>query len=246
MVSSSNSLQGRIAIVTGSSRGIGHAITEALANNGVLVYAVARTPDSLTGFKQSSNIVPCYFDITESKSIKNLFLRIKKEQGRLDILVNNAGIMQDALIGMITDNQIERTFAVNVYAPIHFIQYASKLMLRQKSGSIINISSVMGLGGNASQLVYSASKGAVVAMTKAAAKELTPKGIRVNAIAPGVIETGLLRNVSEEKLDSFIPRIAAGHLGTPEDVANLVVFLASEGSAYISGQVIGIDGMMIN
>ena len=236
MVSSYNSLQGRIAIVTGSSRGIGHAITEALANNGVLVYAVARTPD----------IVPCYFDITESKSIKNLFLRIKKEQGRLDILVNNAGIMQDALIGMITDDQIERTFAVNVYAPIHFIQYASKLMLRQKSGSIINISSVMGLGGNASQLVYSASKGAVVAMTKAAAKELTPKGIRVNAIAPGVIETGLLRNVSEEKLDSFISRIAAGHLGTPEDVANLVVFLASEGSAYISGQVISIDGMMIN
>ena len=104
----------------------------------------------------------------------------------------------------------------------------------------------MGLGGNASQLVYSASKGAVVAMTKAAAKELTPKGIRVNAIAPGVIETGLLRNVSEEKLDSFISRIAAGHLGTPEDVANLVVFLASEGSAYISGQVISIDGMMIN
>ena len=246
MVSKSNSLQGRIAIVTGSSRGIGHAITEALANNGALVYAVSRTPDSHSRFRQSNNIVPCYFDITERESVKNLFMRIKKEHGRLDILVNNAGIMQDALIGMITDDQIERTFAVNVYAPIHFIQYASKLMLRQKSGSIINISSVMGLGGNASQLVYSASKGAVVAMTKAAAKELTPSGIRVNAIAPGVIETGLLRNVSEEKLDSFVSRIAAGHLGAPEDVANLVVFLASEDSAYISGQVIGIDGMMIN
>lgn len=246
MTFSSDALQGKVAIVTGCNRGIGKAIMECLANHGAIVYAVARSEGCLSEYENSTSIYPCYFDITEKDAIKNLIVRIKKEQGRIDVLVNNAGIMQDALIGMVTEQQIKETFAVNVFAPMFLIQYVSKLMLRQKSGAIINIASVMGIYGNYAQMVYSASKGAVIAMTKAVAKELTPSGIRVNAIAPGVIETDLLKNISQEKLDAFRARIATGKLGTPQDVANLVLFLASDASYYISGQIHIIDGMMSN
>lgn len=245
MAYNSESLSHKIAIVTGCSRGIGKAIMLALAQNGAIVYGVARNindcPESL-----HDNIIPCCFDIKDKNAIKELILKIKKEHGRLDILINNAGIMQDALIGMITDEQIQTTFETNVFAPIHFIQYASKLMLRQKSGSIINVASIMGISGNSAQMVYSASKGAIIAMTKAAAKELTPHGIRVNAVAPGVISTDLLNNVPDSKMDFFLSRIAAGRLGNPEDVANLILFLSSDESTYISGQILGIDGMMSN
>lgn len=245
MAFSSDFLRGKIAVVTGSNRGIGRAIMEALARHGAVVYAVARKVDSLVDC-QYERVIPCYFDITDKEAIKTLIVKVKKEQGHLDILVNNAGIMQDALIGMVTDLQISTTFAVNVFAPMHFIQYASKLMQRQKSGSIINIASIMGISGNYAQMVYSASKGAVIAMTKSAAKELTPLGIRVNAIAPGVIATDLLKEVPEEKMSSFLSRIAAGRLGTPEDIASLVLYLSSDDSAYVSGQIWGVDGMMIN
>lgn len=240
------SLEGKVAIVTGSNRGIGKSVMSALANHGAEVYAVARQDGSLSFCNDESNIHPCYFDVTDKSAIKELVLRIKNEQGHIDILVNNAGVMEDALIGMVTDTQIETTFAVNVIAPMHFIQYVSKLMLRQKSGSIINMASIMGISGNSAQMVYSASKGAVIAMTKAAAKELSSNGIRVNAVAPGVIKTDLLKDVPHEKMSGFLSRIAAGRLGTPEDVANAVLFLASDESAYISGQVLGVDGMMSN
>ncbi len=241
-----DTLQGKVAIVTGCNRGIGKAILEKFVNHGATVYAVARTEGSLSEYENSELVHPCYFDITNRDSIKNLIVSIKKEQGHIDVLVNNAGVMQDALIGMITEQQMKETFAVNVFAPMFLIQYVSKLMLRQRSGSIINIASVMGIYGNYAQMVYSASKGAVIAMTKAAAKELTPSGIRVNAVAPGVISTDLIKDVSPEKMEVFHSRIAAGRLGNPEDVANLVLFLASDVSSYISGQIHIIDGMMIN
>ena len=247
MTYSSDFLKEKVAVVTGCNRGIGKAIMEALAGHGAIVYAVARQMDSLSASQnQYSGIIPCYFDVTNKEAVKDLVVRIKKEQGHLDILVNNAGIMQDALIGMVTDQQISTTFAVNVFAPMYFIQYASKIMLRQKSGSIINIASIMGISGNYAQMVYSSSKGAVIAMTKSAAKELAPFGIRVNAIAPGVIKTDLLEDVPQEKMAVFLSRISAGRLGTPEEVAALALFLSSDDSYYISGQVLGIDGMMIN
>ena len=245
MIFSFDSLRGKVALVTGCNRGIGKAIMETLARHGAVVYAVARKVGSLADY-QCEHIIPCYFDITDKEAIKSLMVRIKKEQGILDILVNNAGVMQDALIGMITEQQISTTFAVNVFAPIHFIQYASKLMLRQRSGSIINIASIMGISGNYAQMIYSASKGALIAMTKSAAKELTPFGVRVNAIAPGVIATDLLKEVPEEKISSFVSRIAAGRLGTPEDIASLVLYLSSDDSAYVSGQIWEVDGMMMN
>lgn len=245
MMLNSNLLEGKVAIITGSSRGIGRAITELFSVNGATVYAVDLVEGSMDDVV-SDNIIPCYFDITDTKAIYELVKRIKKEQGRIDVLVNNAGIMQDALIPMITHDQMQKTFEVNVFAMMHFIQYVSKIMKRQHYGSIVNAASIMGISGNYAQMVYSASKGAVIALTKSAAKELAKDGIRVNAIAPGTINTRLLENTPEETLNQIKSHIFMGELGSPEEVANAYLFLASDMSSYISGQILGVDGMMIN
>ncbi len=244
-MSNSNLLEGKVAIVTGCSRGIGRAIMEIFSRNGAIVYAVDLIEGSMDD-AASDNIIPCYFDITDTKAIIFLVQRVKKEQGKIDILVNNAGVMLDAMIPMVTDVQIQKTFEVNVFAMMHFIQYVSKVMRRQKSGSIVNAASIMGISGNYAQMVYAASKGAVIALTKSAAKELAQDGIRVNAVAPGTINTTLLQNTPEETLNQIKSRIYFGELGTPQEVANAYLFLASDLSSYISGQVLGVDGMMIN
>ena len=244
-MSKSNLLEGKVAIVTGCSRGIGRAIMETFAANGAIVYAVDLVEGCMDD-AASDKVIPCYFDITDTKAVIELVKKVKKEQGKIDILVNNAGIMQDALIPMVTDDQIHKTFEVNVFAMMHFIQYVSKVMKRQHSGVIINAASIMGISGNYAQMVYAASKGAVIALTKSAAKELAQDGIRVNAVAPGTINTKLLENTPEETLAQIKSRIYMGELGTPEEVANAYLFLASDLSSYISGQVLGVDGMMIN
>ena len=238
-------LAGKVAIITGCSRGIGRAIMETFARNGAVVYAVDLMEGGMDDVA-SGRIIPCYFDICDTKAIVALVQRVKKEQGKIDILVNNAGIMLDSLIPMVTDSQIQKTFEVNVFAMMHFIQYVSKVMKRQHPGSIVNAASIMGISGNYAQMVYAASKGAVIALTKSAAKELAKDGIRVNAVAPGTINTSLLQKTPEETLDKIKSRICWGQLGTPEEVANAYMFLASDLSSYISGQVLGVDGMMIN
>ena len=238
-------LAGKVAIITGCSRGIGRAIMETFARNGAVVYAVDLMEGGMDDVA-SGRIIPCYFDICDTKAIVALVQRVKKEQGKIDILVNNAGIMLDSLIPMVTDSQIQKTFEVIVFAMMHFIQYVSKVMKRQHSGSIVNAASIMGISGNYAQMVYAASKGAVIALTKSAAKELAKDGIRVNAVAPGTINTSLLQKTPEETLDKIKSRICWGQLGTPEEVANAYMFLASDLSSYISGQVLGVDGMMIN
>lgn len=239
-------LEGKVAVVTGCNRGIGKAILNLFIQNGAIVYAVARKEGSLDEYKTVTGVIPVYMDVTNKEAIKNLFLTIKKQHQRLDILVNNAGVMQDALLGMVTDKQIEDTFGVNVFAMLHIMQYATKLMVKQKSGSIINLSSIMGVTGNAGQIVYSASKGAVIALTKSAAKELAPNRIRVNAIAPGIIATDMLFSVPEEKLHQLENKVGMGNIGSAEEIAKSALFLASDLSEYISGQVLGVDGMMSN
>lgn len=241
---SSNLLTGKVAIITGCNRGIGKGILKCFAEQGAIIYAVVRFEGSLDDFEETTSVIPCYMDITESKSIKDLILRIKKEQNRLDILVNNAGVMQDAILGMITDSQIRNTFDVNVFAMINMIQYATKLMTRQKSGSIINMTSIMGVNGNSGQIVYSASKGAVISLTKSAAKELASQNIRVNAIAPGIIETDLLKNLSGEMYNEKISKVGMKRVGKPNDIAGTALFLASDLSNYVTGQIIGVDGSM--
>lgn len=245
MMSRSDTLSNKVALITGCSRGIGLACMLKFLQHGAIVYAVCRTPNALDSYLPTYPALhPCYLDITDSNSVKELIQKIKKESSRLDILLNNAAIMQDSLLGMITQQQMEATFQTNVFAPIRLMQYAAKFMQRQKSGSIINMASIMGIRGNSAQIVYSASKGAVIALTKSAARELGPYNIRVNAIAPGVINTELLSETPEEKIAQYESRIALGHMGSPDDVAELARFLASDEARYLTGQVIGIDGMM--
>ncbi|MDR1183066.1 MAG: SDR family oxidoreductase [Bacteroidales bacterium] len=244
-MSNSKLLDGKIALVSGCNRGIGRAILHTFLENGAIVYAIARTHGSLNDFESCPNCKPTYMDVTDSSAVKSIFMRIKKEQGRLDVLVNNAGMMKDALIGMISKEQIEQTYSVNVFAVIEMIQYASKFFKRQQSGVIINLASIMGVNGNPGQLLYSSTKGAIVTLTKSAAKELAPYKIRVNAIAPGAIDTDMLRSIGEDNVSKLLKNIYSGKLGVAEDVAKTALFLASDLSEYVTGQIIGVDGGMI-
>lgn len=241
-------LKGKVCLVTGATRGIGKGIVSEFAKNGAVVYANGREEGSLDRLSTElweecgAKVIPVYFDVTDAKAAKQAIIQINKEQGRMDVLVNNAGIMQDALIGMVPRKTMEETFEVNVFAVMEMLQLASKLMIRQKSGSIINIASIVGVNGNKGQLVYSASKGAVIALTKTAAKELSDKNIRVNAIAPGMIDTDMFRSIGEEHIAERVSNIGFGRLGTTEDVARTCVYLASDLSEYVTGQTIGVDG----
>ena len=192
--------------MSGAGKGIGNKTVERFAEEGAIVYATDFVEGCLDDFAKEisdrckTEVIPIYFDVTDETAAKNAIMRVRKEQGRLDVLVNNAGIMRDNVIGMIGQKLLRDVFDINVFAVINMIQLANKLMSRQKAGTIINISSIVGVEGAAGQLVYSASKGAVAALTKAAAKELAPNGIRVNAVAPGLINTGLLQAIGDEKI----------------------------------------------
>ena len=241
-------LTDKVCLITGASRGIGRETACRFAEEGAILYITDYVEDSLTSLieelkeKNNTDITPLYFDVTEENAAKQAIMTVKKNHGRLDVLVNNAGIMRDNVIGMIGQKLVHDVFDINVFAVINMIQLANKLMSRQKSGSIINISSIVGLEGAAGQLVYSASKGAVAALTKAAAKELAPSGIRVNAVAPGLINTGLLQAIGDEKIAENLKNVKMGRLGEPIDVANVLVFLASDLSGYVTGEIIGVDG----
>lgn len=248
---SSNLLNGKVVLITGCNRGIGKAILEKFAMNGAIVYASARQEGILDdeakslSKKYSTIINPVYFDVTDIEALKQVFIRIHKEQKKLDCVVNNAGIMQDALIGMVTNKTMQSTFEVNVFSVINMIQYATKLMKRQNSGSIINISSIVGTNGNPGQIVYSASKGAVISLTKTASKELAANNIRVNAIAPGMIDTDMFMSIGEPRISERISSIGMGRLGKTSEIADTALFLASDLSNYVTGQIIGVDGSAI-
>ncbi len=241
-------LDGKICLVTGAGRGIGAAITTRFVEEGAIVYANARSQTNLEHlcerleFQFPGKIRPLLFDVCDEMASKQAVMKIKRESERLDVLVNNAGIMRDALIGMVSRELMQSIFETNVFAVMNMLQLATKLMSKQKRGSIVNISSIVGLQGNPGQLVYSASKGAVAALTKTAAKELADKGIRVNAVAPGMIDTDMFRSIGPEKVNEMTSAIRMGRLGTPEEVADAIVFLASDLSRYITGEIIGVNG----
>jgi len=187
-------------------------------------------------------VIPYTANLVDEQEIKKLIQSVKKNYGRIDVLVNAAGIEFNEKIGMISYSNMEKMFAVNVYGLIELSQYAARVMMRQKSGSIINIASVVGVKGNPGQSVYSATKGAVISFTRSASKELASSGIRVNAIAPGLTDTPMIRHTSQEELSSRIGRIGLGRMAQPEDIANAIVFLASEQASFITGQILGVDG----
>lgn len=239
-----NLLKGKICIITGAGRGIGKAVTELFADNGAIVYAVDIRKDF--EFKGRENIIGICLDVTNEVVVKQLCLEIKKQHRTIDVLVNNAAVEHNELIGMIDTQKMKETFNVNVFGTINMLQLVSRVMSRQeKGGSIINIGSLTAIRGNAGQLVYSATKGAVISLTKSAAKELAGKKIRVNAIAPGLTDTEMMRKANQDKLKSRIDNICMGRLARPEDIANACLFFAADMSEYISGQILAVDGCTI-
>lgn len=245
-------LSGKICIITGAGRGIGQAIAELFAENGAKVYANDLRQGCMDEWAKAcksryiGNIIPIYFDITDEAQVKEKIMSIKKAEGHIDTLVNNAGIEFNELIGMISNANMESMFKVNVYGTINMLQMVSRVMGRQKNGgSIINISSLVGLRGNKGQLVYSATKGAIISLTKSAAKELAPKNIRVNSIAPGLTMTKMMEQADIDKLQNRIDNICMGRLAQPSDIAKGCLLLASDLAEYISGQILAVDGCTI-
>ena len=189
---------------------------------------------------------PLYFDISSEAEAKNAVMTVKRACGHIDGLVNNAGVEFNELIGMISRSNMEKMFTVNVYGAINMLQIVSRIMGRQENGgSIVNIASMTALRGNRGQLVYSATKGAIVSLTKSAAKELAEKKIRVNAIAPGLTNTAMMQQADPEKLQQRINNICMGRLAEPEDIAKACMFMMSDLSTYVSGQVLAVDGCTI-
>jgi 3-oxoacyl-[acyl-carrier protein] reductase len=244
-------LRGKIALVTGSTRGIGWACAQLLAQHGATVLLNGRTNSDLLHARVEEIKSSCgteadgfAFDVGLPNVVKECYTAIFKKYKRLDILVNNAGILDDNLLGMVSLDNIQRTFHVNVQGVILNMQYASRLMGRNTSGTIINLSSIIGRVGNVGQVVYGGSKAAVIGITLSAAKELAPTGIRVNAIAPGFIDTDMTRQLPPEKFQERLAGIRMKRIGTPEDVARAVLFFASDLSSYVTGQILGVDGGM--
>lgn len=243
-------LKDKVCIVTGSTRGIGKEIARLFASEGAAVAVNGTKAGSADQWikesENKSNLHPYYFDISNPSEVRQNVMAIKKQFGHIDVLVNNAGIEANELIGMISREVMEKMFKVNVYGTIEMIQAVSRIMSRNENGgSIINISSVVGLRGNTGQLVYSATKGAIIALTKSAAKELAPKKIRVNSIAPGLTQTEMMDQADINKLETRINNICMGRVAQPRDIAGGCLLLASDYSSYISGQILSVDGCTI-
>ena len=244
-------LRGKTAFITGASRGIGLEIANTFAKHGANLILNARNEEKLSqtadkikkGYKTNVEIIP--FDVASYEETKNAFKKIHKITKKLDIVVNNAGILENSLISMVKKENIEKVYSTNVFSIYYILSFASRFMIKNKNGSIINITSIMGTNGEEGVSVYSGSKSAIIGITKSLSKELAPFNIRVNAIAPGFIQTDMTNNLPKEIYEKRIESIKMKKIGTPKDVANVALFLASYLSEYVTGQIIGVDGGMV-
>lgn len=242
-------LKGKTAVITGGSRGIGKAIAIKLAEMGaniVVNYRSSSIDEVLTEIKAFGvNAIGVQCDISNSEDADKLIKTAFAEFGSVDILVNNAGITKDGLIMRMKDQDFDSVINTNLKGTFNTIRSASSIMMKQRSGKIVNLTSVVGITGNAGQANYAASKAGVIGLTKSVARELASRGITCNAVAPGFIETDMTDALSDKVKEATLGSIPLKKLGTTEDVANLVGFLASDLSNYITGQVINVDGGMV-
>jgi 3-oxoacyl-[acyl-carrier protein] reductase len=245
-----NQLANQVAVVTGAGRGIGRAIALAFAGEGADVVCVSRTAENAekvaaevraTGRRAWAHAV----DVADSAAVTTATERIVKETTRVDILVNNAGITRDGLLMRMSDADWDAVLNTNLKGAFHFTRALARGFIRQRTGRIINVASVIGLMGNAGQCNYAASKAALLGFTKSVAREFASRGITVNALAPGFTETDMTDGLTPELKQNILKQVPLGRFGQPEDLARAAVFLASPGAAYITGQVLVVDGGMV-
>ncbi|WP_301859864.1 3-oxoacyl-[acyl-carrier-protein] reductase [uncultured Megasphaera sp.] len=244
-------LTGKTAIVTGGSRGIGRAIAVALAAEGAnvaVIYAgnTAAAEETLNLItEQGGRAVSLQCDVSDSAAVADMVKAVKEQFGTIDILVNNAGITRDGLLMRMKESDWQAVIDTNLTGTFYCTKAVTKWMMKQRSGSIINITSVVGQTGNAGQANYAAAKAGVIGFTKSVAKELASRNIRSNAVAPGCIATDMTAVLGEDVIDGMVRNIPLGRVAQPEEVAKAVVFLASENASYITGQVLNVDGGMV-
>ena len=244
-------LEGKTALITGCNRGIGKAILEKFAKEGAdIVACTRRMSDGLTAYYRNIerenriSIDPINMDLADAESVKVGLKQVSALKKPVDILVNNAAVASGGFLLMTGMTELRNVFQINYFAQVQISQYMAKMMMRRKSGNIIMMTSVLGLDSRAGGTCYGASKAALALFTKSAAKELASFGIRVNAVAPNLVETEMAHQMEEKSLDNMIASSSLKRLATPEEVADTVLFLASAESSYITGQIIRVDGGM--
>ena len=244
-------IEGKVILVTGASRGIGRATALLLAEQGAKVIvnynkSEKEAEEVISRIREEGReALMIKANVANEEEVKGMFSEIREKFGRIDVLVNNAGIMKNNLLLMTKTDEFNEIVETNCKGVFLCMRAAAKMMMKKMSGKIINLSSIVGINGNSGQIVYSGSKAFLIGLTKSAAKELGMYGITVNAVAPGLIDTDMTEDLKEDIKQDLVNNISLGRIGTPEDVAKVILFLCSELSDYVSGQVIGIDGCQI-
>lgn len=246
-----NSNGRRVVVITGGSRGIGRAIAVRMAGPDTKIYFNYSGSDSRDAEETARMVeeaggsaIHARLDVASSEEVQEFFSRIVEESGRVDVLVNNAGITRDGLLVRMKPEDWDRVLDINLKGAFYCIQAVAKTMMKQRYGRIINMASVVGVIGNPGQANYVASKAGLIGLTKSAARELAPRGITVNAVAPGFIETAMTAHLTDKVREAMLSQIPLGRIGLPEEVAEAVAFLASDSTSYITGQVVHVNGGM--